>query len=187
MPILLSDPRIRGVAEAERLLAEGKALAAAGTVIRMMPHIEQLEGGSDPLVGRAQRVLAVALARQGGSLRLEHEVPRYARGHWGGQTPADRQRNQDYSVAMLRARASTGDPGSQTELAEALSLRDAGRGEAREILEDLAKRDLVASPDGYAVLAALRARSGDRRGEQAALERCHKLAGKAERCSLAHG
>src|SRR3954463_471679 len=76
-PEVQIDPRIRGVAEAEKTLAKGNYVAAAGSVLRMIPHIETLraERGRAPLLARAERVLALAIAREAGSLALEREVP----------------------------------------------------------------------------------------------------------------
>src|SRR4051812_20786602 len=76
-PEVQIDPRIRGVAEAEKTLAKGNSLSAAGSVVRMIPQIETLQAaytagpGRDPLVARAERVLAVAIAREGGKLAFE--------------------------------------------------------------------------------------------------------------------
>jgi len=122
-PEVQVDPRIRGVAQAEKALAAGDYLAAAGSVVRMMPHIETLRPGGDKLVARAERVLAVAIARADGKLAIEHEVPAEVLGHWRGKSNVDRGRNLAWSVATLRRELSAGtitvqkdDPGLQTEL-----------------------------------------------------------------------
>jgi len=83
------DPRIRGVAEAEKTLAKANYIAAAGSVVRMIPQIETLLGQSpDPLLARAARVLSVAIAREGGKLSLEREVP----AHWLGKSKQEEAR-----------------------------------------------------------------------------------------------
>jgi len=188
--VLQIDPRIRGVAEAEKSLQRGDTVAAAGSVIRMMPHIGQLDGKKSPLVARAQRVLAVALARNDGVLALEREVPRYARGHWADTGVEARSHRLDWAIGALRRElyGKKDDPGLLSDLAEALARVDAHRGEARDILERLANKDLVATPSAYAVLAGLRAKSGDLHGEQLALERCRAMSREAALCSeRAHG
>jgi len=185
-PEVQIDPRIRGVAEAEKTLIKGNYIAAAGSVVRMIPHIEKLKatGGQDPLVSRAKRVLAVAIAREGGKLALEKEVDASVRGHWLGKTPVDQGKNLAWSVETLRGELTLqkDDPGLTTELAEALSKLDGGRDEARTILESLAARDLVASPEGYKVLAELRLQQGDEAGQKLAMKRCESMAAGSRVC-----
>jgi hypothetical protein len=170
-PEVQVDPRIIGVLQAEKSLSHGNYVAAAGSVVRMMPHIETLHASHDPLVVRAERVLAVALERSNGALALEQEVPREILSHWQGKTRADHDQNMTWSVATLRRElaAKPADPGSMTELGEALSKVDGGSEEARALLESLAARDLMASPEGYRALAQLRLQKGDEAGQQLAL------------------
>ena len=172
------DPRIHGVAEAEKSIAKGDYVAAAGSVVRMMPHIKTLDAKSDPLVARAERILAVAIARNDGRLRLEQEVPNQFLGHWQGKSRADRDQNLAWSVSTLRGELALkkDDPVLQTELGEALSKQDGGRDEARALLESLAARDLVASPEGYKALAELRRAQGDEAGQKLAMKRCESMA-----------
>ena len=80
-PEVQVDPRIRGVLDAEKSIAKGNYSAAAGSVVRMMPHLETLDPKRDPLVARAERVLAVAIARENGKLALEQQVPVHVLGH----------------------------------------------------------------------------------------------------------
>ncbi len=80
-PELQIDPRIHGVAQAEQALKTGDYVAAAGFVVSMMPHIKTLDPKRDPLVARAERVLAMSIARSGGKLGLEREVPSEFLGH----------------------------------------------------------------------------------------------------------
>ena len=188
-PEVQVDPRIRGVAEAEKALSAGNYLAAAGSVVRMMPHIETLRPGGDKLVARAERVLAVAIAHADGKLAIEREVPAEVLGHWQGKSNVDRGKNLAWSVATLRRELSSGtitvqkdDPGLQTELGEALSKLEGGQDEARTILESLAARDLVASPHGYRALAELRQQKGDAAGQQLAMKRCESMAANRKMC-----
>ncbi|MEI9951552.1 MAG: hypothetical protein WDO74_21885 [Pseudomonadota bacterium] len=183
-PEVQIDPRIRGVAEAEKTLAKGNYVAAAGSVVRMIPQIETLRAKGDPLLARAERVLAVAIARESGKLALEQEVPAEVLGHWLGKTKIDRGKNLAWSVDTLRHELTLqkDDPGLLTELAEALSKLDGGQDEARTILESLAARDLVASPQGYKALAELRLQKGDEAGQKLAMKRCESMASGRNVC-----
>jgi hypothetical protein len=182
------DPRIHGVAEAEKALSHGNYVAAAGSVVRMIPHIKALQGSHDPLVVRAERVLAVAISRSNGSLALEQEVPSEVLGHWLGKTPVDHDKNMTWSVAALRRElaAKHDDPGTTTDLGEALSKLDGGAEEARALLESLAARDLVATPEAYRALAQLRQQRGDEAGQKLALKRCESMASAAKVCEPDH-
>lgn len=177
-PAIQIDHRVDGVARAEKAIAKGSHVAAAGMVIRMMPHIKQLKPSSSPLVSRAIHTLAVATARSDGALPLGRELPSYVQGTWLGKTDDDRAANLDWSIGELRklTAAAKDDPSLETDLAEALSKVDAHKGEARGILERLAKKDLVASPEGYAALARLRSEAGDAARAKLALKRCEAMA-----------
>jgi len=184
-PELQIDPRIHGVLEAEKSLAKGNYVAAAGSVVRMMPQLKTLDANKDPLVARAERVLAVAIERSNGKLALEQEVPSAYVGHWLGKSPLDQDKNMAWSVSTLRRQLSIkqDDPGVQTELGEALSKVDGGAEEARTLLESLASRDLVATPEGYKALAQLRLQKGDQAGQQLAMKRCESMATSSKVCA----
>ena len=180
------DPRIQGVAQAEKSLAKGDYVAAAGSVVRMMPHIKTLSAKSDPLVARAERVLATAVARSGGRMeRLEREVPSEVLAHWQGKSATEQQQSLAWSVNALRSELELkkDDPALQTELGAALSRLEGGQDEARTLLESLAARDLVASPEGYKALAELRSLKGDQAGQQLAMKRCESMASDSKVCS----
>ena len=72
------DHRAFGVAQAEKDLEAGRYDAAAGAVLRMIPHIEgyTVVKTSDPLVHRAMRVLALATARFGRQAQHRQRDPR---------------------------------------------------------------------------------------------------------------
>ncbi|HYQ41495.1 MAG TPA: hypothetical protein VER11_06000 [Polyangiaceae bacterium] len=184
-PEVQIDPRIRGVAEAEKALAKGNSVAAAGSVVRMIPQIERLRPKTDPLLIRAERVLAVAIARESGRLALEQEVPANVLGHWLGKTKLDQDKNLAWSVDALRRElaAKKDDPGLMTELGEALSKLDGGQDEARTILESLAARDLIGSAQGYKALAELRLQKGDDAGQKLAMKRCESMASTSKVCA----
>jgi cytochrome P450 len=180
------DPRIHGVAQAEKSLAGGNRLAAAASVIRMMPHIKTLKAKPGSLVGRAERVLAVALSRSQGALPVAAEVPLEVLGSFQGAKEGESQANLAWSVQVLerQSTAKSDDVGLKTDLAEAMARIPERRNEARAILEDLAKRDLIASPEGYAALASLRSQSGDSDGQKLALKRCEAMAKNQDACVL---
>lgn len=183
-PEVMVDPRIHGVAQAEKALQSGKHLAAAASVLRMMPHIKTLKAKPSSLVGRAERVLAVALSRAGGALPVQREVPRDVLGAWAGGKDGEATSNVAWSVEVLKRQSAskTDDVALKTDLAEAMARVPEHRQEARTILEDLAKRDLIASPEGYAALAMLRSQSGDADGQKVALKRCEAMAKNQDAC-----
>jgi hypothetical protein len=185
-PEVSIDHRIHGVAQAEKALANGNRLAAAASVIRMMPHIKTLKAKPGSLVGRAERVLAVALSRSQGALAVEREVPAEVLGAWRGAKSTESAANLAWSVEVLERQASakSDDVALKTDLAEAMARVPEHRAEARSILEDLAKRDLIASPEGYAALASLRSQSGDQDGQKLALKRCEAMAKSQDACTL---
>jgi hypothetical protein len=185
-PEVMIDPRIHGVAQAEKTLQAGNRLAAAASVIRMMPHIKSLKAKPGTLVARAERVLAVALSRSRGVLAVGREVPLDVLGSWQGAKEGESAANLAWSVQVLRRQADSknDDVALKTDLAEAMARVPEHRAEARTILEDLAKRDLIASPEGYAALAALRSESGDADGQKLALKRCEAMAKSQDACSL---
>lgn len=185
-PEVAVDPRIHGVAQAEKSLANGNRLAAAASVIRMMPHIKSLKSKPGSLVARAERVLAVALSRSQGALPFTSEVPRDVLGAWRGARVGETAANLAWSVGVLKrqSESQSDDVALKTDLAEAMARVPEGRAQARSILEDLAKRDLIASPEGYAALAQLRSQSGDADGQKLALKRCEAMAKSQEACAL---
>jgi hypothetical protein len=179
------DHRITGIAMAEKQLKEGKYVAAAGSVVRMIPHVRNYKSATkDPIINRALRVLAVATVRSDGVLGFAHEVPAELHGSWIGKESGDRDANLLWAVQAMRAadRSKPNDATVQSELGEALAKVDALHGEARELLGKLAEKDLLTTPEAYAALATLRAESGDQNGKVAALERCRAMAKDARVC-----
>ncbi len=183
------DYRPQGVSHAEKSFDDGKIYSSAASVIRMMPHVRGLKPSSAKIVARAQRMLAVAVARSNGALPVDKEVPEWIQGRWLGKTTADRQANLEWAVKTLGGIADTKkrDPASMTDLGEAMAKLDGHKAEARTILEKLAKKDLVATPEGYAALAQLRGENGDANGKKLALKRCEAMSGKAAVCTTRNG
>jgi hypothetical protein len=181
------DHRIQGIAQAEKLFNKGKVNEAAASVVRMMPHVANLKAKRSKLVERGQRMLAVAVARSDGALPVDKEVPNYAQGTWIGKNDKDRAQNLEWAVSTLKSirELKKDDPAVETDLGEAMSKVESHQGEAREILERLAKKDLVATPEGYAALAKLRNKAGDAKGQKLAMQRCESMAKTAAICHTA--
>jgi predicted Zn-dependent protease len=179
------DYRPQGVARAEKDLEKGNYRAAAGAIIRMMPHVKSLKvKESSSIVARAQRVLAVATVRSGGELDVSRELPGHVQGTWLGKTSEDKQANLEFAVAALSrvSELKDDDPAVQTELAEAMAQLDNKSGEAKALLEKLAKKDLIATPEGYAALAELRQKRGDQKGSLEAMKRCQQMSNGSTIC-----
>ncbi len=184
-PEVQVDHRIRGIDSAEKDLKSGKYQAAAGKVLRMIPHIRNYKKASkDPIVNRALRVLAVATARSEGKLNLKREIPRQLHATWLGKEAKAQQASLSWSVNALEALSTKkkDDPVLQGELGEAMVKVAGTRAKGQKLLEKLADKDLLTSPQAYAVLAKLRANKGDNSGEQAALKRCRAMAKDASIC-----
>lgn len=185
VPAVEIDHRPEGIARAEKALKKGEHAQAAAMVVRMMPHVKDLKAKKDgTLVARAQRILALAVARNNGALPIDKELPGYVQGTWIGKTAKDKATNLEWSVAALRKLndIKKDDAAVQSDLAEAMAKVEKYRGEAKEILEKLAEKDLVSSPEGYATLAELRSAAGDSAGQKVALKRCESMAKTANVC-----
>jgi hypothetical protein len=182
------DHRVMGIARAEKMLEEGKYDDAAASIIRMMPHIKGFTTITrESLISRAQRVLAVATARKGGKLDIQNQLPEYLHESWLGQEASDREANLAWSVAALEkvAAVKKSDAVVESELAEAMAKSNAHRAAGKKKLEELANKDLLTSPEGWAELAELRKGSGDRQGSDAAIHRCRAMAKDATVCGQA--
>lgn len=177
------DHRITGMDRAEKDLEAGKYDAAAGAVLRMIPHIAGYTelNTTDPIIHRAMRVLAVATARKNGQLDVENQIPEQLRG-WAqaGQANA----NMLVAIAMLKKVGEVKDNDAivESELGEAMAKVATHRAQGKAMLETLAEKDLLASPEAFNTLAALRKADGDTSGEAAALTRCKQMAKNAEIC-----
>lgn len=178
------DYRPMVLRQAEKALDEGRYQAAAGMVIRAMPHIKTLDA-KHSLVARAQHVLAVAAVRHGGVLPLKLELPERIHGTWLGASTEDRQANLSWAVQALKAVSQhrENDPSLEAELAEAHAALG-NHTEAREILERLAKKDLLSTPESWSALARLRGTAGDATGRAAAAKRCAAMARTPATCDL---
>ncbi|HLM72377.1 MAG TPA: hypothetical protein VK459_06790 [Polyangiaceae bacterium] len=178
------DVRPEGLDKSEKDIHEGHHLTAAARIIRMFPELRKAKLGVDPKIDRAYRLLSLATARAGGALAIEKEVPEWVRGSWIGKTEKDRTANLTWAVSSMRSlnEVKKDDPALQTELGEVLARAPGHETEAREILGKLAQKDLISSPEGYAALAMLHAKSGDTAGREAAMKKCQAMAKSQSTC-----
>lgn len=172
------DHRIQGLANAEKALRDGKTVASAQSIVRMFPEIRNINPGKDGMLGRAQRTLAVALVRTDGAIDLDPT--------WRAKTPEQRAQNMAWAVSSLERlrKVRTNDPAVDTDLGEALSKVDGRHDEARSILQSLADRDLMSTPNGYAALGKLQHEAGNAQARDAAIARCNAMAKDAEICKV---
>jgi len=172
------DHRIQGLANAEKALRDGKVAASAQSIVRMFPEIRTINPGKDGMLGRAQRTLAIALVRTDGAIDLDPT--------WRAKTPEQRAQNIAWAVSSLeRLRTQRkNDPAVDTDLGEALAKVDGRQEEARGILQSLADRDLMATPQGYAALGRLQHQAGNTAARDAAVQRCTAMAKDAEVCKV---
>ncbi|HZF49755.1 MAG TPA: hypothetical protein VE093_13945 [Polyangiaceae bacterium] len=178
------DYRPQGLDKSEQEIHEGNHLSAAARILRMFPELKKAKLGADPKIDRAYRLLSLATARSGGALAVEKEVPEWVLSSWTGKTEKDRAANLTWAVSSMRRlnEVKKDDPALQTELGEVLARVDGHATEAREILGKLAQKDLISSPEGYAALAMLHAKSGDTAGREAAMHKCKAMAKSASTC-----
>ncbi len=181
--ILATDANVRAIKEAEEKLNDGNP-AEAATVAekKLLPaplvanwHSMTVNAGTkdkaELLANRALRIFTLACVRLDGAI-----------GPWGNAMPWKRKANVQWATSLLKGLhwAKPGDAASKTDYAEALAKT--GAPEAKTMLEELAARDVLATPYAYAALAALRASADDAAGRDAALAKCKTMAAKPSIC-----
>lgn len=171
-------PREEAISEAERLVMAGRYFTASLWAHHEFPHMNEWTNSTSPLETRAQKVMAIAVMRLDGNLTLG--TP------WRGWSADLRKTNLVWSVKALTALAEThaDDPTLKSYLGEALAKMPERREDALAMLGDLAKRDLLVTPQGYQALAKLRQLSGDTEGRDAATKRCTTMASSPAVCQL---
>ncbi len=186
-PTFEIDYRVAGIAQAEKDLAAGKYGTAAGAVIRMIPHIKGYKSAQDDaIINRSMRVLAVAMARMHGDISgIRKELPDELLAEFAGSSDAAHEGNIAWAAAALTGlqAAKKNDSTISSELGEAMAQLPAKRDQAKELLEKLAKADLLATPEAWRALAVLRAAAKDDAGRTEALDRCKKMAADAAICT----
>ena len=152
---------------AEEALRLGKTVRAADE----LDAIRQAVAQENPRVkARFERITALVAIRSSG------EWPRWVHGR-APNNSAEREETMKEALAVLRRRANEApdDPGRMTDLGVGLFGFTDRHGEARQVLEKLAAKDLLTTAYGYHALSRLRAAGGNKQGAAAALEMCRKL------------
>lgn len=171
------DPVVKSIRRAEALLARGDLKAAAREVLATFP--DALRTGpherKQALLRRGQRIVALALVRSGGAVRLGHDLP--------GKTAEQRAAGLAWAAGLLRLHyARTGDVAVRAELAEALAAVPTERAEALAILRELGDGDLLPTARAWALLAALERDRGDATAAARADRRCREIDPAGDDC-----
>lgn len=156
-------------------LDAGRHQAAVDAVLEVFPRAHRKTADGE-LMARGQRMLAVAVVRSGGAVRLDARLR--------GRTARQQSAAVEWATGTLRAfHAARGDDGTITvELAEALALGPATRGEALALLRGLGRDDLLPSARAWGLLAALERVGGDGEAAARAQGRCAAIAGDGAAC-----
>ncbi len=163
------DHTQRDVLAAEKALAKGDNAKAGQLARGAIPTIAQLPPtDAAELATRAQRTLAIAAVRSGGEVHA-FELDGADAAHVKAANVAWAGLVLGYQAALKSDNVMV-----KLQLAEALAADDYQRNRARDMLRDLAARDLMPSARGYAMLAQL---EGDAALRDAALGRCRDLGG----------
>jgi len=176
------DHSAENISSAEKALGQGRYEAAATSVFQIFPKLRSTKVGAGPLSDRALRILALAAVRVDGGLTVGKGVT------WpmAGVTPEQKEGNLVFAIDTLRKlnekRANS--PSFQTDLAEALGKVPRYRAESYAILTQLAKKDLVASAEGYATLARLHEALGEGAPRDAAVKRCEGMTKTPKACQV---
>lgn len=127
---------------------------------------------------RAQRILALAVARSGGGIPIGMDL--------GGPTRSRKDAAVAWAVHTLRLHAA-GDPlpARKAELAEALALQASGRPEAYTLLKELEDGDLMPGAEAWALFAELSKERGDLEGMKRAVQRCRQIRAPGVKCDVA--
>ena len=164
-------PSAEAIANAERLAEHGQYFTAAILVHHEFPEMKSWssEWSLGGLEARATRVMALAVTRMDGGLTLG--TP------WRGWSAWHRSEQLEWAVGALKQLdRDESDPRLESYMAEAMSKLPKHRAEALTLLEDLAKKDVIVTPQAYVALAKLRAARGDAAGRDDAKNRCVSMA-----------
>jgi len=144
------NERVIAISTAERQTAQGAHQKAFTRTLLVFPSLSTRRIGTSQLSDRALIVAARAIVRSDGELKLGALVPQ--------KTEDPRAHSLRWAHHVLRGMSlrKGNDPGSATDLGEALERMPGKHEEARRILEHLEEKNLMASAYGYAALARLR-------------------------------
>lgn len=171
------DLTTQSVRRAEALLADGAHQAAVKEALATFPEVLQLthRARRAALFARAQRVVALAVVRSGGAVRLAS--------HMSGKTDSKRAANLAWAAMLLRMHhARSHDVVVQVELAEALAALPAERGEAYGLLKELGDGDVLPTARAWGLLAELERDRGDVTAAERAGRRCREIAPDGQVC-----
>ncbi len=163
-----SDPT-REINKADQALARGRLTEAWRRANEPIDRHTLTEQQLDLLTRRATRIRALAVIRNRDE---QSPIPRDA----AALTRATHQTRDLLDDAP-------DDPSLLAEHAEALARDPATQPQARKTLEDLAQRDLLASPFAWRTLAELRAQADEPDAAKQALQRCQTQAADAQVCT----
>ena len=162
---LSADARITTLQQAEAALEEGELDHASELARRVVGRRGKAEPGwetpDDRLTQRAYRVLALAHVRDPG---VHHSA------------------GEDVPIALVERRRALPGPTSDADYAEARSRVPGGHDEAYAILEPLAKKDLIGSPNALGTLYRLAKERGDEPTAYYAKARCEGMIGASPIC-----
>lgn len=174
------DPTTQRIREAEALLADGKYKAAVREVLEAFPTALRADYRDHrlSLFDRGQRVIALAVVRSEGAVKLDAALP--------GKTAAEREAGLAWATMILRLHRARGNGGVllTSELAEALALRPSERPAARLLLKELADGDIMPTARGWAILGVLERDHGDADAAARAVARCKEISPDAKQCDL---
>ncbi|MFK7991624.1 MAG: hypothetical protein AB8I08_36745 [Sandaracinaceae bacterium] len=170
------DDAVAAVAQADRMLSEGRATRAYQAARRARRRLERhmrangRDAATEAVVARARRITALA------AVRLDGYTPVSARTARRHVLRGRAERSLRWARERLRTRAEARpeDLRAQMHYAEALARLPDGRAEAAQILGRLAERDLMPDAHGYAAL--LRVSAPGSQSWNRALTRCQQMA-----------
>ncbi|MCY0992730.1 hypothetical protein OV203_36660 [Nannocystis sp. ILAH1] len=165
------------VQKADLLLAKGQHRKAVSTIREAFGDkalAADMKGPGAHLHRRAQRILALAVARSGGDIAIGMGL--------GGASKSRKDAAIAWAVLTLRLQADA--PAQTADLAEALARQASGRAEAHDLLKGLADGDLMPTAEGWALLAELSKERGDVETSKRAVERCMKTYARHVKCDV---
>jgi hypothetical protein len=175
-PLMTPSQLVASLGGAETALEKQQHEGSVSMVLELYPNIHAATPRQSPSVARALEVVATAIVRSEGRLQ---------KGAFAERAPSD---NLRWALATLHRvnEARPHDARAKSHLGEALAKAGDVRS-ARELLEDLASSDVVATAEAWGALATIRARSGDGSLAKDAERRCSAMKKGLAACSPGQG